>query len=53
MGINPTQVPWYENPSWEKHVLLDGATKKDDVSAAASDIDGVGKLDLALGADYR
>ena len=53
VAINPTQVVWFENPSWEKHVVLDGATKKDNVCIAAQDIDGDGMLDLALGADWQ
>src|SRR4029079_179114 len=53
VAINPTQVVWFENPSWKKHVILDGGTKKDNVCIAAHDIDGDGKLDLALGADWQ
>ncbi|MBM3814548.1 MAG: VCBS repeat-containing protein [Acidimicrobiia bacterium] len=53
VAINPTQVAWFENPSWTKHVILDGATKKDNVCIAAHDIDGDGKLDFALGADWQ
>ena len=53
VAINPTQVVWFENPSWEKHVILDGATRKDNVCMAAIDIDGDGKVDLALGADWH
>src|SRR5262245_32759140 len=53
VAINPTQVVWFENPSWQKHVILDGATKKDNVCIAATDIDGDGKLDIALGADWH
>ena len=53
VAINPTQVVWFENPTWEKHVILDGATKKDNVCMAAADIDGDGKPDLALGADWH
>lgn len=53
VAINPTQAVWFENPSWEKHVIMDGATKKDNVCAAAADIDGDGKLDLAVGADWQ
>src|SRR6266851_4899054 len=53
VAINPTQVVWFENPSWEKHVILDGATKKDNVCMTAADIDGDGKPDLALGADWH
>jgi hypothetical protein len=53
VAINPTQVVWFENPTWEKHVILDGATKKDNVCMAVADIDGDGKPDLALGADWH
>src|SRR5262249_43104196 len=53
VAINPSQVVWFENPTWQKHVILDGVTKKDNVSIAATDIDGDGKVDLALGADWH
>src|SRR6266478_2833246 len=53
IAINPTQVVWFENPTWTKHVILDGVTKKDNVCIAAHDIDGDGKLDLAIGADWQ
>jgi hypothetical protein len=53
VAINPTQVVWFENPSWKKHVILDGGTKKDNVCIAAHDIDGDGKLDFAVGADWQ
>src|SRR5713226_3874384 len=53
VAINPTQVVWFENPTWEKHVILDGAAKRDNVCMAVADIDGDGKPDLALGADWH
>jgi hypothetical protein len=53
VAINPTQVVWFENPTWEKHVILDGGTKHDNVSIAAEDIDGDGKVDFAIGADWQ
>src|SRR5439155_12689392 len=53
VAINPTQVVWFENPTWTKHVILDGVTRKDNVCIAAHDIDGDGNLDLALGADWQ
>ena len=52
VAINPTQAVWYENPTWKKHVIMDGLTKKDNVCVAAHDIDGDGRLDLALGAEW-
>jgi hypothetical protein len=53
VAINETQAMWFENPSWQKHVILDGMTEKDTVSIAAQDIDGDGALDFALGAAWR
>jgi hypothetical protein len=37
---------------WKKHVIMDGLTKKDNVCVAVHDIDGDGRLDLALGAEW-
>lgn len=53
VAINPTQVVWFQNPTWTKHVILDGGTKKDNVCISATDIDGDGKLDFAIGADWQ
>ncbi|MBM3737435.1 MAG: VCBS repeat-containing protein [Acidobacteria bacterium] len=53
VAINPTQLVWWENPSWKRHVVMDGLTKKDNVCVAAEDIDGDGHLDFALGADWQ
>lgn len=52
VAINPTQAVWFENPAWKKHVIMDGLTKKDNVCVAVHDIDGDGRLDLALGAEW-
>lgn len=53
VAINETQAMWFENPSWQKHVILDAKTEKDNVSIAAHDIDGDGALDFAIGAAWR
>jgi hypothetical protein len=53
MAINETSVNWWQNPGWERHVVLDGKTEKDNVAFAAHDIDSDGKLDLALAAAWR
>jgi hypothetical protein len=51
--VDQTRVVWYENPTWQKRVILEGQTKADNVSIAAHDIDGDGQLDFALGADWK
>jgi hypothetical protein len=51
--VDKTRVLWYENPTWKRHTIIEGMTREDNVCAAAYDIDGDGKLDLALGADWK
>jgi hypothetical protein len=53
VAINETTANWWSNPGWERHVVLDGVTEKDNVTIAAHDIDGDGDLDLAIGAAWR
>jgi hypothetical protein len=51
--VDTTRVVWYENPTWKRRTILEGQTKPDNVCIAAYDIDGDGKLDFALGADWK
>ena len=44
---------WYENPTWEKHIITDALTDKDHVCIAARDIDGDGKCEIAVGAGWN
>lgn len=47
------RVIWFSNPDWKLHTILTGQTKPDNVCLDPHDIDGDGKLDLALGAAWR
>ena len=51
--VDQERVVWYENPTWKLHTLIQGQTKPDNVCIAPYDIDGDGKVDFALGADWR
>jgi hypothetical protein len=51
--VDQTRVLWYENPSWQRRLIIDGQTKRDNVCIAPYDIDGDGQVDFALGADWR
>ncbi|MEX0676731.1 MAG: VCBS repeat-containing protein [Pirellulales bacterium] len=51
--VDTERVIWFENPAWNLRTLVDGQTKKDNVTIAPADIDGDGKVDFALGADWR
>src|SRR6266446_2949972 len=47
------QIVWYQNPTWEKHVIAEKLTRLDHVCIAARDIDGDGKAELAAGAGWN
>jgi hypothetical protein len=51
--VDKDRVLWFENPSWKRRTIIEGGTKPDNVCIAAQDIDGDGKLDFALGADWN
>ena len=54
VAISGTQLVWFENPTWQKHVALDeGKTPKDNVCIAAHDIDRDGRMDVAVGATWQ
>ncbi|HYE98033.1 MAG TPA: FG-GAP and VCBS repeat-containing protein [Planctomycetota bacterium] len=48
----PDQVVWYENPSWKKRTVIGGDVKLP-VCIQALDVDGDGKTELLLGADWK
>src|SRR5918998_567021 len=54
------QFVWYRNPgpakaaepaAWQKHVMAENLTPKDNVCLAAQDLDGDGKCEVAVGAE--
>lgn len=52
VAVSENRVQWYENPSWQKHVILENQTELDNVCIAPADIDGDGQVDFALGAGW-
>ncbi len=56
------QIVWYRNPgpakardaaAWAKFVIAENLTEKDNVCLAAQDLDGDGKCELAVGAEWN
>lgn len=50
--VDSKRILWLENPSWKEHVLVQDESKTDNVCFAPYDINGDGKLDFAVGADW-
>ena len=44
---------WYRNPDWKRFVLTEDLTVFDNVCIAARDIDGDGKVEVAVGAQWN
>ncbi|MBL9204966.1 MAG: VCBS repeat-containing protein [Opitutaceae bacterium] len=47
------EIAWYRNPSWSKSVMVRDLTPKDHVCIAARDIDGDGRAEVAVGAEWN
>lgn len=46
------QIVWYRAPRWEKFVMAENLTAHDNVCIAARDLDGDGKCEVAVGAEW-
>jgi hypothetical protein len=47
------QFVWYQNPTWKRHVIAENLTERDNVCIAARDIDGDGKVEIAVGGQWN
>lgn len=47
------QIVWYRAPRWEKFVMAENLTPRDNVCIAARDLDGDGKAEVAVGAEWN
>ncbi len=46
-------IVWYQNPTWKRHVMASKLTLRDNVCIAARDLDGDGKAEVAVGAQWN
>jgi len=44
---------WYKNPTWERYVMIENLTQRDNVCLAVRDIDGDGMVEIAVGAQWN
>jgi len=47
------QFVWYRNGDWKRFVMVDNLTTSDNVCIAARDIDGDGRVEVAVGAQWN
>ncbi len=47
------QFVWYRNGDWKRFVMVDNLTASDNVCIAARDLDGDGKVEVAVGAQWN
>jgi hypothetical protein len=48
-----SEIVWYQNPMWQKHLIARQLTLMDNVCVAARDIDGDGRAEVAVGAQWN
>lgn len=47
------QFVWYKNGTWDRHVMVEDLTTRDNVAIAARDIDGDNLVEVAVGAMWN
>src|SRR6478609_11031956 len=47
------QFVWYRNGDWKRFVMVENLTESDNVCIAARDINGDGKVEVAVGAQWN
>ena len=47
------QFVWYRNPDWQRFVMVDSLTERDNVCLAVRDINGDGQVEVAVGAQWN
>jgi hypothetical protein len=47
------QFVWYRNGDWKRFIMIDSLTQHDNVCLAARDLDGDGKVEVAVGAQWN
>lgn len=48
-----SEIVWYRNGDWNRFVIAENLTERDNVAITASDIDGDGQVEVAVGAQWN
>jgi hypothetical protein len=48
-----SEIVWYRNDDWQKFVIAENLTERDNVAIAARDLDGDGMVEVAVGAQWN
>lgn len=48
-----TQIVWYRNGDWQRFVIAENLTERDNVCITARDINGDGRVEVAVGAQWN
>lgn len=48
-----TEIVWYRNGDWKRHLMVANLTVSDNVCITARDLDGDGKVEVAVGAQWN
>ena len=51
VSYDPARVVWYENPTWKRRIVIEKHPQRL-ASIQPLDVDGDGKVELIVGADY-
>ncbi len=51
--VDKAEVVWYRNGDWKRFVMVENLTEYDNVCIAARDINGDGKVEVAVGAQWN
>ncbi len=51
--VDKREISWFRNPGWEETSIVKNLTLRDNVCVAAADIDGDGKVEIAVGAQWN
>src|SRR5579871_2672526 len=50
LSSSKSEIAWYENPTWKKHIIT--TTTRGNIDLAAYDLDGDGRMEIAIASEF-